>query len=60
MFGRQGELVVERGVIEADRRGKRMPARETMMHAEFFVGWGTLAIINVGLAQAKGQSRVLW
>ena len=30
------------------------------MHAEFFVGWGTLSLINAGLAQAKGRSGVLW
>ena len=26
----------------------------------YFVGWGTLALINAGLAQAKGRSRLLW
>ena len=30
------------------------------MHAEFFVGWGTLSLINAGLAQAKGRSGVVW
>ncbi|MDY0169357.1 MAG: hypothetical protein RBS80_22630 [Thermoguttaceae bacterium] len=30
------------------------------MHAEFFVGWGTLSLINAGLAQAKGRSGLLW
>lgn len=29
-------------------------------HAEFFVGWGTLSLINAGLAQAKGRSGLLW
>jgi len=24
------------------------------------VGWGTLALINAGLAQAKGRSRLIW
>lgn len=28
--------------------------------AQFFVGWGTLSLINAGLAQAKGRSGVLW
>ena len=28
--------------------------------AEFFVGWGTLSLINAGLAQAKGRSGLLW
>jgi hypothetical protein len=27
---------------------------------EFTVGWGTLALINVGLAQAKNQSGLAW
>jgi hypothetical protein len=26
----------------------------------YVVGWGTLALINAGLAQAKGGSRMLW
>jgi hypothetical protein len=29
-------------------------------HAEYFVGWGTLSLINAGLAQAKGRSGLLW
>jgi hypothetical protein len=29
-------------------------------NAEFFVGWGTLSLINAGLAQAKGRSGLLW
>jgi hypothetical protein len=27
---------------------------------EFFVGWGTLALINAGLAQAKNRSGTNW
>lgn len=27
---------------------------------EFFVGWGTLCLINAGLAQSKGRSGFLW
>lgn len=27
---------------------------------EYVVGWGTLAIINAGLAQSKGKSRLAW
>ena len=27
---------------------------------EFFVGWGTLALINAGLAQGKGRSGLNW
>lgn len=26
----------------------------------FFVGWGTLTLINAGLAQAKGRDGGLW
>ena len=29
-------------------------------HAQFFVGWGTLSLINAGLAQSKGRSGLLW
>jgi hypothetical protein len=28
--------------------------------AQFFVGWGTLSLINSGLAQSKGRSGLLW
>lgn len=28
--------------------------------AQFFVGWGTLSLINAGLAQGKGRSGMLW
>lgn len=27
---------------------------------EFFVGWGTLALINAGLAQSKRRSGLVW
>lgn len=26
----------------------------------FFVGWGTLSLINAGLAQSKGRSGLTW
>jgi hypothetical protein len=29
-------------------------------HAQFFVGWGTLTLINAGLAQSKGRSGLAW
>jgi len=34
----------------------------TMMYErpEFFVGWGTLSLINAGLAQSKGRSGLSW
>lgn len=28
--------------------------------SSFFVGWGTLSLINAGLAQGKGRSGFLW
>lgn len=28
--------------------------------SSFFVGWGTLALINAGLAQSKGRTGLLW
>jgi len=27
---------------------------------DFFVGWGTLSLINAGLAQSKGRSGLIW
>ena len=27
---------------------------------DFFVGWGSLALINAGLAQGKNRSGLLW
>jgi hypothetical protein len=29
-------------------------------HTPYFVGWGTLTLINAGLAQAKGRSGLAW
>ena len=28
--------------------------------ANYVVGWGTLALINAGLAQSQGRSRLAW
>lgn len=28
--------------------------------APYFVGWGTLSLINAGLAQSKGRSGLVW
>jgi hypothetical protein len=28
--------------------------------AQYLVGWGTLSLINAGLAQGKGRSGLLW
>lgn len=30
------------------------------VRSEYFVGWGTLALLNAGLAQSKGKSGLLW
>ncbi|KNF08293.1 hypothetical protein CLPU_8c00580 [Gottschalkia purinilytica] len=30
------------------------------MKSEFFVGWGTLSLINAGLAQCKNRSGFNW
>lgn len=27
---------------------------------DFYVGWGTLSLINAGLAQGKGRSGLAW
>ncbi len=31
-----------------------------VFYPPYFVGWGTLALINAGLAQAKQKSGLLW
>jgi len=31
-----------------------------MQNPEYVVGWGTLALINAGIAQGKGRSGFLW
>ena len=30
------------------------------IHGEYFVGWGTLALLNAGLAQSKHRSGLVW
>ncbi len=30
------------------------------LHANYAIGWGTLALLNAGLAQVKRQSGLLW
>lgn len=30
------------------------------MEKEFFVGWGTLSLINAGIAQGKNRSGLNW
>jgi len=31
-----------------------------MFDSTFFVGWGTLSLINAGLAQGKGRGGLAW
>lgn len=33
---------------------------EAQITGSFFVGWGTLSLINAGLAQSKGRSGLMW
>lgn len=37
-----------------------MQGGSDVFEREFFVGWGTLALINAGLAQGKGRSGLVW
>ena len=30
------------------------------VRSDYAVGWGTLALLNAGLAQSKGKSGLLW
>jgi len=32
----------------------------SFLEAPYFVGWGTLALINAGLAQGKNKSGLFW
>ena len=32
----------------------------TVVSRDFVVGWGTLSLINAGLAQTKGRSGFMW
>jgi hypothetical protein len=33
---------------------------EVRLGQGYVVGWGTLALINAGLAESKGRSRLVW
>jgi hypothetical protein len=35
-------------------------ADSSMTNTPYYLGWGTLAMINAGLAQAKNHSGLLW
>jgi hypothetical protein len=34
--------------------------RDIFLYTRYYVGWGTLALINAGLAQSKQRSGLLW
>ena len=43
--------------------GGKPPRRDSTPmddRTNFFVGWGTLSLINAGLAQSKGRSGLVW
>ena len=48
--------------VRADPRGLPILRRTEPVddRTNFFVGWGTLALINAGLAQGKGRSGLIW
>lgn len=40
-----------------------MPLAQTLVtlgSSDFFVGWGTLSLVNAGLAQGKNRSGLAW
>lgn len=37
-----------------------MHRKESIVLEEYFVGWGTLSLINAGLAQGKNRSGLNW
>ena len=52
--------VGERANIPTDRANNQEGDAAMPEQAQFFVGWGTLSLINAGLAQSKGRSGLLW
>jgi len=37
-----------------------MPYPITFQTSYYYVGWGTLALLNAGIAQAKNRSGLIW
>ena len=37
-----------------------MDPQVIVQHKEFFMGWGTLALVNAGIAQGKGRKGLNW
>jgi hypothetical protein len=46
--------------VSGEHERRTLEERSLMDNADFFVGWGTLSLINAGLAQPKGRSGLLW
>lgn len=44
----------------AGQPARQMGAKTLPENADYFVGWGTLSLINAGLAQSKNRSGFLW
>ena len=40
--------------------GMLRPLTVELMQPGYYLGWGTLALINAGLAQGKNRSGLLW
>lgn len=49
------------GLAKTDQMPRSLGEPSSMDdRTNFFVGWGTLALINAGLAQGKGRSGLIW
>ena len=47
-------------MVGTENRNLLQGPNTTMENPGYFVGWGTLSLINAGLAQSKGRSGLLW
>ena len=36
------------------------PISDELLQPSYYIGWGTLALINAGIAQGKNRSGLLW
>jgi hypothetical protein len=46
--------------VFVEQKTDREERNTKMQNTQFFVGWGTLSLINAGLAQSKNRSGFLW
>jgi hypothetical protein len=49
--------------VAADAGGSRMQLLDVTLQtyqAPWYAGWGTLALVNAGLAQSKNRSGLIW